>query len=188
MTGVTTGSGSGAIIPNPYTFNVGATTITWSATNFAGADTCTQTITVVDNQLPTFTAPLPLSFCVENIDTASYWDPTMDITPERPEYYLFHTGDVDLNLNPATFADNCPLACAVEIRWKISFFGGSSLPPSEYNTGQPSAYGSDIQLPGSMTGDVVHTITYWIVDCNGNVSLPITINITIHPRPNVIKQ
>jgi len=191
MTGVTTGSGSGAIIPNPYTFNVGATTITWSATNIAGVDTCAQTITVVDDQLPTFSAPLPLSFCVENIDTATYYDPNMDITPDRPEYHLFKAGDTDLNLNPATFADNCPLInCGTEIRWRISFFDGTFLPllPSLYNTGQPSDYPSDIQLPGSVTGDIVHHITYQIVDCNGNVSLPLTITITIKPRPNVIKQ
>ena len=62
MTGATTGSGSGAIIPNPYTFDIGVTTITWRATNIAGFDECTQTITVVDNQPPTFTAPSPLSF------------------------------------------------------------------------------------------------------------------------------
>jgi hypothetical protein len=190
MTGATTGSGSGAIIPNPYTFNIGITTITWRATNIIGFDECTQTITVVDNQLPTFTAPLPKSYCVEEIYTATYWDPTMDITPNRPEYFLFKAGNTDLDLNPATFADNCPLNCVVEIRWRISFFDGTFLPslPSLYNTGQPSAYVSDIQFPGSITGDVVHTMTYQIVDCHGNASLPITINITVKPRPNVIKQ
>jgi hypothetical protein len=192
MSGVTTGSGSDSIIPDPYTFNAGITTITWRATNFAGFDECTQTITVADNQLPTFTAPLPLTFCVENIYTADYYDPTMDIRPDRPDYYLFEAGDVDLDLNPATFADNCPLNCVVEIRWRISFSDGTFLPPlpSLYNTGQPSAYGTDIQLPGDGVNftDVVHSITYWIVDCNGNISLPVTINITIKPRPNVIKQ
>jgi hypothetical protein len=114
----------------------------------------------------------------------------MDIKPDRPEYYLFKPGNTDLDLNPATFADNCPFNCVVEIRWRISFFDGTFLPPLPvlYNTGQPSGYPSNIQLPGSVTGDVVHTITYQIVDCNGNVSLPVTVNITIKPRPNVIKQ
>jgi hypothetical protein len=190
MTGATTGSGTGPVVPNPYTFNVGVTTITWRATNIAGYDECIQTITVVDNQPPTFTAPLSQAFCVENIYTALYWDPTMDITPARPEYYLFKAGDTRLNIDPATFADNCPLSCTAEIRWRITFSDGTFLPslPATYNTGQPSAYPGDIQFPGAVTGDVVHTITYQIVDCNGNVSLPVTINITIKPRPNVIKQ
>jgi hypothetical protein len=190
MTGATTGSGSGAIVPNPHTFNAGITTITWRATNIEGFDECTQTITIVDNQAPEFIAPLPLSFCVEVLYTAAYWDPTMDIMPDRPEYYLFKAGDTILDLNPATFTDNCPLSCISEIRWRISFFDGTFLPalPSLYITGQPSDYPTDIQLPGSVTGDVVHTITFQIVDCNGNVSLPVTINITIKPRPNIIKQ
>jgi hypothetical protein len=190
MTGATTGSGSGAIVPNPYTFNAGITTITWTATNSAGFDECTQTITVVDNQPPTFTSPLPPTFCVEKISTAAYWDPTMDIMPDRPEYYLFKSGDTDLDLNEASFTDNCPLNCSVEIRWRISFSDGSFFPalPSLYNTGQPSDNPSNIQFPGSVTGDLIHTITYQIADCSGNVSLPVTVNITIKPRPNIIKQ
>lgn len=190
MTGATTGSGSGAIIPNPYTFNIGTTTITWRATNIAGFDECTQTITVTDSQPPTFTAPPSQSFCVEDIYSGIYWDPTMDIAPDRPEYYLFKSGDTYLNLNTASFADNCPLNCGAEIRWRISFSGGTFLPalPALYNTGQPSAYLSNIQFPGSVTINVIHTITYQIVDCNGVVSLPVTVNITITPRPNVIKQ
>jgi hypothetical protein len=190
MTGANTGSGNGAIVPNPCTFNKGTTTITWRATNIAGFDECTQTITVADNQPPVFTAPLPRTFCVENITTATYWDPTMDIAPNRPDYYVFNAGDTDFNLDPGTFADNCPLNCGAEIRWRIDFADGTSLPvlPALYITGQPSAYGTDIQLPGSVTGDVTHTITYRIADCNGNTSLPVTVNILIKPRPDIIKQ
>jgi hypothetical protein len=190
MTGATTGSGTGPIVPNPFTFNVGTTTITWTATNIAGSDTCIQIITVVDTQPPTFTAPAPFSFCVEDIFTADYYDPTMDITPDRPEYYLFQAGATTFNLNPASFSDNCPLNCTPEIRWRISFADGSFLPalPQLYITGQPSAYPGNIQFPGSVTSDVVHTITYQVVDCNGNPSLPVTVTLTIKPRPDVQKQ
>ena len=62
------------------------------------------------------------------------------------------------------------------------------VPAGINGTGQPSAYGTDIQFPGKVDGDKVHTITYWITDCNGNDSLPETVNITVKPRPNVIKQ
>ncbi|MCX6305076.1 MAG: hypothetical protein NT040_08915 [Bacteroidetes bacterium] len=165
----------------------GTYTVTVTDANGCSA-TASQTVTVADNQPPTFTAPGPISFCVENINTADYFDPTMDITPARPDYYLFSPGNTTLNLNPATFADNCPLTCSVEIRWRISFFDGTFLPPVlPYNTGQPSTFGSNIQFPGSVTGDVTHSITYWIVDCNGNVSLPVTVNVTIKPRPDIIK-
>ena len=191
MTGATSGfSGTGTITPNPFMFNAGITTITWIASNISGSDTCIQTITVVDNGLPTFTPPGPFTFCVENIYTADYYDPTMDIAPDRPEYYLFEAGNVVLNINPATFNDNCSLSCSVEIRWKINFSDGTQLPalPALYITGQPSSYGSDIQLPGSVTSNVLHSITYQIVDCSGNISAPVTAIITIIPRPDIIKQ
>ncbi|MEI6061655.1 MAG: PKD-like domain-containing protein, partial [Bacteroidota bacterium] len=190
MTGATSGSGTGPIVPNPYTFNLGKTTIMWIASNVSGADTCFQVITVVDNQPPAFLAPGPFSFCVEDIYTADYYDPTMDIMPDRPEYYLLAAGSKVLDLDPATFTDNCGLLCAVDIRWRINFADSTNLPalPALYFTGQPSAYGVDIKLPGSATGDIIHSITYQIVDCNGKASLAVSATITITPRPLVIKQ
>jgi hypothetical protein len=141
----------------------------------------------VDTQGPTFTAIAPRSFCVQDILQASYFDPTMDITPARPEYYLFKPGDTSLDLNPATFADNCCAPGTLVIHWQIDFNGGSPVPIT--GTGQPSTYGTDIELPGDGTlfTDLVHTITYWLVDCNGNTSANSVVNITIKPRPDVIK-
>ena len=187
MTGATTGSGTGPI--GNYTFNKGVTFITWTATNAAGADACTQTITVNDSQAPVFSVPANKIYCVKDIITADYFEPTTDITPVRPDYYLFAAGTTDLNLNPASFSDNCPASCIFEIRWRIDFQDGSSLPafPATYITGQPSTYGADILLPGNTATAEVHHITYQVVDCSGNVSAPKSVNITINPRPNVIK-
>jgi hypothetical protein len=191
MSGASTASGTGSSVsPIPYPFNIGITTITWTATNISGTSQCSQLITVTDNQPPVFTPPNPFIFCVENIITADYDDPTMDITPDRPEYYIFQAGSNQLNLDPGTFSDNCGLACGVEIRWRINLADGTAIPalPALFTTGQPSAYGTDIQLPGDISADVVHSITYQIVDCNGNVSNSQSVSITINPRPNVIKQ
>jgi len=141
----------------------------------------------VKNDPPTFTAPSAQSLCVEDIDTATYYDPTMDISPDRPEYYLFTPGDTHLDLNTTTFADDCCDTATLIIHWQIDFNGG--IPSSIIGTGQPSSYGIDIQLPGDgfTFTDVVHTITYQLEDCFGSYSLPKTVNITIKPRPNVIK-
>jgi hypothetical protein len=146
------------------------------------------TVTSEDTEPPTFTAPTPFGLCVESIFTANYWDPTMDIEPDRPDYYLFEAGETTLDLNTATFSDNCCTAAELEIHWRIDFNGG--IPASITGTGQPSTFGLDIELPGDGTTftDLVHTITYWLVDCNGNPSPPETVNITIRPRPDVIKQ
>ena len=183
MSGATTASGSGAI--GNYTFNVGATTITWTATNNYGTDVCTQVITVLDNQPPIFTIPGPFTFCVEDINQAVYYDPTIDITPIRPDYYTFVSGNTGLDLDASTFTDNCTPAVNLIIHWRIDFNGGT--PASISGTGQPSTYGTDIILPGHTINNLNHTISYWLTDAVGNESLHTVVNITIKPRPNVIK-
>jgi len=89
-------------------------------------------------------------------------------------------GDVALDLDVAKFTDNCSLTCTlpanVEIRWKIVMNDGTQIPalPAAYQTGQPSTYGTNISFLGDGVTflNVTHTITYWIVDCAGNVSAP----------------
>jgi hypothetical protein len=114
----------------------------------------------------------------------------MDINPDRPEYFTFVAGNTSLDLNPSAFSDNCPLLCTIEIRWKIDMHDGTRIPvlPAAYQTGQPSAFGSDIRFLGDGVGytNTIHTITFWIVDCSGNVSDPQTQTITIKPRPTII--
>ena len=192
MTGATVATGTGSI-PDPYTFNIGTTTIEWTATNISGTDVCTQTIIVNDDQSPDFSLPVAREECVELINQAIFHAPTTDINPDRPEYYTFESGSTIFDLDPSSYTDNCDLSCGPEIRWRIDFADGTALPdtdPSTYNTGQPSTYGSDILLPGDGVTftNVIHTITYWIVDCNNNVSAPRSNTITIKPRPNIIKQ
>ena len=156
---------------------------------------CYPLISIPDNTIPTFVPPGDITECVENIFTAVYNSATIDINPDRPDYYTFSHGDIRLNLDPASFIDNPDVpGCTFEIRWKIDMNDGTQIPalPSSYNIGQPSAYG-DIKFLGDGIGDgtnfsdVTHTITYWIVDCAGNVSLPQTRTITIKPRPYIQK-
>ncbi len=63
MAGATTGSGTGSI--GNQTFNKGATTISWIASNVAGNDYCTQTITITDTEAPVVScSSIPASVCV----------------------------------------------------------------------------------------------------------------------------
>jgi hypothetical protein len=184
MTGATTGSGTGPVLPNPYTFNEGLTTITWTASNAAGIDTCYQLINIIDNEQPAFETPAPFVFCVNAIFNATYDgepEPLADIVPDRPDWYTVD-GTPDLDL--VNITDNCCSEDEMEIQWTIVFSNGY---PSISGTGQPSAYGP-ITLWGTTDFTVVvHTITYLLVDCNGNSYGPVTVNITIKPRPNVTK-
>jgi hypothetical protein len=142
------------------------------------------------------TLPDPLIECVENIHTATYDAVTNETVVERPDYYIFKSGDVSLDLNPFNFADVFPSSCPIEIQWKIDFSPTpDSMPP--YNTvikppvsgtGQPSKITGNILLPGDGANfsNTVHTITYQIVDCNGQISYTKSQTITIKPRPKIL--
>ena len=186
MTGATTGSGTGPI--GVYLFNLGVTTITWTATNIAGSVTCTQTITVMDSEKPRFLV-LPVSvryFCVIAIFQANFYPDTVDITPIRPDYYILTPTDKsNLDLNPATFLDNCTPAANLILHWRIDFNGG--VPSPIAGTGQISNYMGELRFPGAPKIDITHTISYWLEDDFNNLSDEVVVNIIIKPRPDVVK-
>ncbi|MDP3913344.1 MAG: HYR domain-containing protein [Bacteroidota bacterium] len=179
-------------LTDPYP--VGVTTIIWTATNDSGSDECTQTITVTDNQPPTFTAS-DREFCVSNIINATYNglpEPNADIIEPRPDWYIAYPALKELDIT--NLDDNC---CDVEdliISWTITFTDGVHSPIS--GTDQPSEYDPDndgtpnpITLWGATNySDIQHTITYTLTDCNhiDNKTVQTKI-ITIKPRPNVVK-
>jgi hypothetical protein len=179
MTGATTASGTGAI--GVHAFNVGITTITWTATNVSGTDNCTQTVTVTDNQAPTFTLPILASgYCVEAIFQAVYnpgqENTNLDITYIRPDYYLFGAGFTLLDLS--SVADNCAPASPA-IAWAIDFGNNGSVDLS--GTGQLSAYGTALQFPLG-----TNRITYTVTDTAGITTVKF-VDLVVIPRPDIIK-
>jgi large repetitive protein len=116
------------------------------------------------------------------------------INPD-PDYYLFKAGNTSLDLDPSKYMDNCCVVPADQftIRWEIVY--STSGKPTISGTGQPSTYAvggipTDIKLwgDGVTFTSLTHTIRYWLKDCNGNEMVtPIEQNITIKPRPNIIK-
>ncbi|WP_319479816.1 HYR domain-containing protein [uncultured Draconibacterium sp.] len=217
MTGATTGSGSNAgntpnpISPNPYTFNVGVTTITWTACNISGCATCEQIIIITDEEPPVITAD-PYENCVDPLHWAVYnennptpqfghVDPNLEKSPI--DYRTLLAGDTDLDLTSLT--DNCcdSLSMINNLQWRIEFAdtpdpitGAAVSHPNITGEGQPSEYTDpDTGLPtdillwgdGVTFNEEVHHIFYWAEDCNGNVSDEIMREITITPRPEVRK-
>ena len=156
------------------------------------------TVTSEDTEPPTFELPQPPSFCVNNIFSA-VWDgqtlPEPDIFPDplfeapypsdwrRPDWYIL---DGTPELDILDVADNC---CLDEdaITWVIQFAGIDPNQPDISGTGQPSANGPIILWGTPLNQDVIHTIIYTLTDCSGN-SFEQTMDFTIKPRPNVIKQ
>jgi len=100
----------------------------------------------------------------------------------RPDWYILD-GTTELDV---TLSDNC--CTNYSIAWVIDFSGTDPLQPNINGTGQPSAHGPIILWGTPLNIELTHTITYTIIDCNGNILAPITIDIIIKPRPDVIKQ
>ncbi len=197
-----TGSSTG-VSPNqidPYDFWLGNSIIRWVGINASGTDTCTQQITVIDVEPPTFAA-VDFEDCVERLTSAVYTGDADNIqyNPDYPDgdYKILHIGDTYLDIDLNTYLDNCcVLADGYSIRWTLDFEGTNPGEPTISGTGQPSTYKDpvtsdplDIYLWGDGVTflDRVHTITYWMTDCHGNESLPVTVNITINPRPELVK-
>jgi hypothetical protein len=179
-------------------FQVGINRITWTAYNSAGSDQCTQIVEVIDVEEPSLIPP-PDTFedCVENLIMAVYNNSTdpgnnVDYNPDYPgnrDYYLFRQGSNVLDLDMDNYQDNCcQTTDSYAINWRIDF-DGTQGPESVSGTGQPSLYGTDINLWGDGINfqDRNHTIIYWITDCHGNISDAIPRTITIKPRPQIIK-
>jgi hypothetical protein len=177
MSGATTASGSGGILPNPFNFTNGITTIQWTATNIAGESVCTQVITIADTQPPSFTLPtLANGYCVDDIQLATY-NPggiyyVNDLTPPRPDYYTLTSGNTLLDLTNIT--DNC--AGAITIDWEIDFG----------NDGTADLSGPDqISLVTPVDFPLgANRITWIVTDVNG-ISSTASVFMTVLPRPDI---
>ncbi|WP_165806835.1 HYR-like domain-containing protein [Balneicella halophila] len=169
-------------------FPIGTSTVTWTTIDVNGnTNTCTQFIIVEDGEKPTYDAPNDVSYCVNNIIEANYANTTNGDVNTPPDYYEFGNADLSLDLNNVD--DNC---CVTNtIIWSISpEINGATVS----GTGQPSDSIEGIRLwldvatenPKSSYVEKEYTITYVVVDCNGN-STQKTTQITIKPRPKIIK-
>lgn len=175
MTGATTGSASGAI--GTHTFNLGVTTITWNVTVNGLPHHCTQTVTVEDNQAPSYTLPVLASgYCVLGFIAAEYHPggtyPVNDLIPARRDYYIFTAGSPLLDLT--NISDNCP--GIITISWEIEFADASS---GLSGTGQISTYIANIQFP---LGN--NKITWTLTDVHGNMVSDYILFIVL-PRPDI---
>ena len=187
------------LYPHEYPFQLDTTTITWTASNTAGSDWCTQTIVVTDTTRPLVYHLDSLEDCMEMIYSAIYNSATDDLyDPDRPDYLLFEAGDTTLDLEYDEYIDNCDMsACNDSITWQIDF---TDVPdqnpphnmistPQLKGTGQISEYPLDILFPGDGTymGDVEHWVSYFVTDCSGNTSLVARRKVIVNPRPKIDK-
>jgi len=186
---------------NPTVAGTFPYTITLTGCKPEDITTIEGTITVIPNasMASTFALPGPFNFCVENISNAIFKDAVNindvdisdpnDANNPRPDYYMVKPSELDLSTS--NFVTNC-CSSIPKIRWKITLNNSPFLPLLTYGyiEGQPSDYitsGNKIKLPGAATSVVKYIITYWLVDCNDNESVPVDVEITINPRPYIEK-
>ena len=144
------------IVPNPYDFELGTTTITWTATNISGADTCDHHILVIDTIPPELTAD-PYENCVDPLHWTVYDEnnPNPVVNHVDPnvikypvDFRTFFAGETILDLTSLT--DNCcdSLSMLSNLNWRIDFSdtpdpqtaGAWISHPSISGVGQPSMY------------------------------------------------
>ena len=159
--------------------NCNSYTLTVVLTQFGLNGTCSQTISVTDNQQPVFTPPtLSSGYCVEGFIAAIYKPGGVyyvdDLTPVRRDYYILTAGNTLLDLNPALISDNCPGTLAIS--WTIDFGNNGSTEMS--GTGQISL-ATPIEFP---LGD--NLIAWTVTDANGNSSQQNRI-LKVLPRPEI---
>lgn len=162
---------------------------------------CSTMIGLPDNSKPNLSTPDPFEFCVENIQTLVYDAALTDFIPSaRPDYYTIKAGDLNLDLNLATFVHGtCLPENDLILHWSIR--NSADEPIKSVSdvfltdiTGQVSDYTkaiatkTDIVFQGAVNADVTYKITYWLEDTCGNLSDPRVTTITIKPRPNIIKE
>ncbi|MCY1721139.1 HYR domain-containing protein [Prolixibacteraceae bacterium Z1-6] len=187
-------------------FPLGVSTIEWKAENGAGFDSCAYFIEIVDTLASGFEV-YPFEACVDPIRMATYvpgnetTDPVLLIDPD-PDGYTFGAGNTALDITfPKT---NCCDSAAIKVYWEIVFAdtpGPNGVDLISHDTirgvGQPSVYidpktgsAADIFFWGDGVNymEVIHEITYWVVDCFGNISTKTTSPLVIKPRPKLVKK
>ncbi|MCK9203673.1 MAG: HYR domain-containing protein [Bacteroidales bacterium] len=143
-------------------------------------DICVETITIDDTVPPMINTPDTVHWCVMDIAEA-HWDGISDITPIRPDWYTFHSGDHSLDIDPSAFSDNCTLPENLILHWQITLAGGTEITGS----GQISTYPADIHF---LLGD--NPIVFWLEDQCGNLTPPgnrPVMTIKVHARPDIIR-
>ncbi len=114
FTGATTGSGSG--IGSGSTFNVGVTNVMVVASDVCGNDTCTFTVTVVDNQNPTIACPADITVNADNGECSA-----TNVTLGTPT-----TND---NCGVASTINNAPASFSVgttTVTWTVTDVNGNT--------------------------------------------------------------
>ncbi len=154
------------------TLSKGVNTVTYYGQDALGHEgTCTFTVTVNDNQVPTFT-------CAPSVLLQT--GPTGNDAVQGDCKYT--VGANDLSLDPTNINDNCGIASVTHtLLFKVPGSAGYTAGPSG-----SSLAGTVFTLSGTLLNSALYTIRWTVTDVNGNTSTCIQV-IGVHDNvPPVI--
>ncbi|MCK7539601.1 MAG: HYR domain-containing protein [Marinilabiliales bacterium] len=191
LTGVTTGSGTGEI--GSAQFNLGLTTVTYTATDGSGNEnTCSFTITILDVQDPVITCPGSSIHCATSVNNPTY-------TAVGSEFDPVGYGDncsvasVTNNLNgTSTLAGQAFTVGTTTVTWTIVDGSGNSAQcnftvtvharPTAVVTGTTAiCFGQSTNVTFTLTGSQPWTLTY----TDGTTPVTVT-GITLSPYVAIV--
>lgn len=167
----TSGSAANTNNAGTGTYNLGLNTVTFTASDAAGnTNTCTFTVTVVDNQAPTFNCPVGVVFL--------YTGTAGDNDINDCGYTL---SGVDTSLDPTNVSDNC--TGSLDISYAVTPF---------FMSGSFTAGPSSSSLAGGtfsvnpLTGNDQYSVTWTIKDPANNMASCNYTVVVIDLQPPVI--
>lgn len=132
ITGATTGNSAAFginYIPDNTAFNIGVSTVTYVVTDQSGLTaTCSFTVTVIDNQLPVITCPVPAAFYPNTLDQCYATlifaaTATDNCGIQYIKYYIGGVGGTEI-----TFPYNFPIGTTQVTAVATDIYNNSSLP------------------------------------------------------------
>ncbi|MFN0203203.1 MAG: HYR domain-containing protein [Bacteroidia bacterium] len=197
----------------PATYNLGNTVVTWTVTDIHGnSNTCTQTVTVTDNEAPSIVCPANVNQNVgANCDAVVNYPAAVandncqmgTITYSMPSGSVFPIGNtlvtctatdaagnstscqfnVNLIDNTPPIIVNCPPNQVINLTDRCSI-PVTWIPPT-VNDNCPNVVMMSNILPGTIFGLGTTTVTYTAVDAAGNL-VSCSFDITINPPSQMV--
>ncbi|MBK7343366.1 MAG: HYR domain-containing protein [Saprospiraceae bacterium] len=149
-----TGSSANTNNAGTGTYQKGLNIVTYTASDDAGnTGTCSFTITVNDNEDPTYTCPPSITL----------WTGSIGDQDDQDCGYTLST--LDNSLDPSNVMDNCPGPITVSCSVTLSGGAGTFVPGPNHPT---SLAGATFQISPVIPGQAIFVVTWTITDAMGN--------------------
>ena len=193
----------------PFSYNLGSNTVTWTADDGNGQSvTCTQTVTVVDNEAPTISCPMDVTVDTDAgacsatgvaLGSATAMDNCATITLTNDALASYSEGSNTVTwtaddgngqstcTQTVTVEDNeAPTAICQDLTLQLDANGNASITTADIDNGSSDACSFSLsasQTSFDCTNVATNSVTLTVTDTNANVS---TCTATVTVEDNVL--